>query len=110
MSILNTEYKKILFTRSDGVYVNLIVDINNPSDLDEDFLVLAVEKVDTPEETRLFYWINRQRWTINELNFFALNNNLCMKVMDKTGTTLSSFGNCGSNSRVFGFSFGQNFN
>lgn len=108
--VKNIDYKNILFTRSDGVNVNFIVSLTNPSDLNENFLVLSIEKIETPEEVRLFYWINKKRWTLNEFIFFALNHDLCIKVMDKTNNILASYGNCGSLSRVFGYPFGTIFN
>lgn len=108
--VKNTDYKTILFTRSDNVRVSCIVSLINPANLNENFLVLKIEDIDTPEEIRLFYWINQKRWTLNEFSFFALNNNLCLKVLDKLDNELASFGACGIVNRVFGFAFGINFN
>lgn len=110
MSINNVNYKNIVFTRSDGIYVNFKVNLNNPSDLDENFLVLTTEKINKPMEIRLFYWLDKKRWTINELQFFALNNSLCMTIYDKAGTELTSYGMCPSDTRVFNKIFGINFN
>lgn len=110
MSLLNVDYKQILFTRPDGINVNLKVNLNNPSDLDENFLVLSVEGINSPIESKLFYWINRKRWTLNEFVFFALNNQLCLKVADKSDVELVSYGNCSIQTRVFNYIFGINFN
>jgi hypothetical protein len=106
----NVDYKNVLFTRSDGVNVTVKVNLNNPSDLNEDFLVLNVENINSPIESDLFYWINKKRFTLNEFKYFALNNNLCMKVIDKADTVLASFGSCDTVTRVFNHVFGINFN
>jgi hypothetical protein len=110
-TVKNTAYKTILFTRSDGTYATVLVNLDDPFDLNENFLVLQIENVNTPKELRLFSWINNKRWTLNEFNFFALNNDLCLRVLDKTNNVIVSYGNCGSLvQRVFGFPFGINFN
>ena len=110
MSIVDVDYKNISFTRPDGVNVNLKVNLNTHSDLDENFPVLSIDGIDRPAEFKLFYWIDKKRWTLNEFIFFALNNNLCMKVSDKDFNELGSYGNCSIQTRVFNFIFGINFN
>lgn len=108
--INDIDYKTISFTRSDGVDVTYKVALNNPTDLNENFLVLKGEGISKQKEMELFYWLDNKRWTINELQYFALNNELCMKIFDKSNAELASYGVCAINNRVFGFTFGYNFN
>jgi hypothetical protein len=110
VGLINADYKNIKFSRSDGIEVNVKVNLNDPSDLDEDFLVLSIENINTPIEVRLFYWINKKRWTLNEFKFFALNNNLCIQIYDKQNNELASLGVCGISARKFNNVFGNNFN
>ena len=107
----NIDYKNLSFERSDGIFVNLIIEMNNPSDLNENFLVLKKQFVTNFKEIDLFYWIDGKRFTLNELKFFSLNNGLCLKIKDKTNTTtLASYGDCAALNRVFGQAWGINFN
>jgi len=108
--IKNTDYKNILFTRSDGISVNYIVLLNDPTDLNENFLVLGSEGIDTSVEINMFGWIDNKRWTLNEWTYFALNNQLCMKISDKNHVELASYGMCGSTTRIHGFAYGTNYN
>jgi hypothetical protein len=108
--VKNTDYKNILFTRSDGIYVNYIVLLNDPTNLDEDFLVLDSEDIDTSVEIDMFGWIDNKRWTLNEWIYFALNNQLCMKISDKNDVELASYGMCGGITRIHGFAYGNNYN
>jgi len=110
VSLSDVQYKKIIFTRSDGVNVTLKVSLLNPSDLSENFLVLNVSGIKTSTDSLLFSWIKLSRYTFNEFNFFALNNNLCVKVTDNLDVELASYGTCSLTNRVFGFSFGEIFN
>lgn len=110
MNVLQLELKTITFTRSDGVNVSLLVDLKSATNLNEDFLVLSIYNINTPVEIKLFYWLDKKRWTLNELRFFALNNNLCMKIFDKTNTSLASYGICGNQLGIFDKQFGINFN
>lgn len=109
MSLSNVDYKKISFTRSDGVDVVLSANLNDPTDLNEDFLVLDVRGIDTPIERDLFYWIDRKRWTLNEIQYFALNNTLCVRIYDKANTELASYGICSNISRIHDSVFDINF-
>jgi hypothetical protein len=109
-SVKNIDYKKITFFRSDGIMIDLIVSMIDPFDVNENFLVLKTENITSPKEIRLFYWIDRKRWTLNEFIFFALNNDLCLKISDKNNNEITSYGNCTVSNRIFGFAFGINFN
>lgn len=110
MGVSNVEYKTISFTRSDGIDVELKVTLIDPFNLDENFLVLNVSKINNPKEVALFYWIDIKRWTLNEFNFFALNNNLCLEIKDKQSTLLASYGICGNRNRIFNNKFSTVFN
>lgn len=94
MSIENVEYRKILFTRSDGVSVTVKVNLIDYTNLAENFLVLDIDQLHSSVESDLFYWINKKRWTLNEFIFFTLNNSLCMKIKEKDDTILASYGSC----------------
>lgn len=106
----NVDYRNITFTRSDNVNVNLKVSLNDATNTDSEVLVLSIDDIDNPTETDLFYWIAKQRYTLNEFIYFADNNSLCMRITDKSGTELINYGNCSVPARVFNQVFGINFN
>jgi hypothetical protein len=108
--LIDVNYKTISFTRADGVDIGLKVDLKNPFDLEENFLVLSAAKFRNNKESNLFYWITIQRWTLNELIFFALNNNLCIRITDKQNNEITTYGVCGTDRRVFNHIFGNTFN
>lgn len=112
MPLKDVDYKILSFTREDAVFVSLKVIMVDPFNLNENFQVLTKDNMNTVKEIELFNWINQQRYTINEFNFFALNNNLCLKVLDKENNVLNSFGVCGTadTNRYFALEFGLNFN
>lgn len=107
----NVDYKIISFSRGDGIFVSLKVIFNNPFNINENFLVLTKEDINSSIELNLFNWIQTQRYTINELSFFALNNNLSMSVKDKDLSEITSYGSVTAGvNRIFANTFGINFN
>jgi hypothetical protein len=107
----NVDYKTISFLRLDGIDVDVKVNLIDPFNLNENFLVLNVNKINSTKETKLFYWIGNKRWTLNEFIFFALNNNLCMKIKNKQNVELTSYGICDVEvNRVFNNIFDFKFN
>lgn len=101
----------ISFTRPDGINVLYKARMVNAFDTNENFLITESEGIESDKEIKLFYWLDKKRWTINELSFFALNNELCMRIFDESKVEITSYGVCSSQfSRVFGFNFGINFN
>lgn len=109
MGLANVDYKKIVFSRYDGIDVSVIADLKNPFDLDESFLVLDIDGIDTPKEINLFYWIDLKRWTLNEFQYFALNNTMCIQIYDKQENEITSYGYCANSVRVHDLIFGINF-
>lgn len=111
MSLINVQYKTILFTRADGIEVAVKVNMQDPFNLNENFLVLNVSKINSSKESKLFYWIDAKRWTLNEFVFFALNNKLCMQIYDKQGIEITSYGICTvAVNRIFNQMFNFIFN
>lgn len=109
--LIDVDYKILSFTRPDAIDVSILVNLNNEFNVNENFLILAKYNISTVKEIELFSWINQQRYTLNEFNFFALNNDLCLKVLDKQNNVLNTLGVCGVGAgRIFGFEFGLNFN
>lgn len=111
MNLTNVQYKTILFTRDDGIEVAVRVNLNDPYNLNEDFLVLAVSKISNQKESKLFYWMDVKRWTLNEFIYFALNNRLCLRIYDKQDNEITSYGICTVTvNRVFNRMFNFTFN
>lgn len=78
----------------DVTYVSTLRDANN---LDENFTVHKTVGLDNPKELQLFYWITKGfRWTLNEMIFFAICNDMCLQVRDESGNLLNAFGTCGN--------------
>lgn len=110
MSLADVDYKNLLFTRPDGVNVTVKSNLYDPNNLEEPFLVFDVQNINNQAEYDLFYWLNKTKWTLNELTYFATNNSLCMKIMDKDFSFIASYGVCPVENRVFKPFFGINFN
>lgn len=109
--LIDVDYKILSFTRADAVDVSILVNLNNEFNVNENFLVILKDNINTVKEILLFDWINLQRYTLVEFNFFALNNDLCLKVLDKQNNVLNTLGVCGvGTGRIFGFEFGTEFN
>lgn len=72
-------------------YKSTIRDVENAN---ENFIVSHPSKINSYIEKQLFYHIDRKKWTLNELIFFANNNKLCITIIDNEGVELVSYGEC----------------
>lgn len=76
------------------VLVNYHSSLSDETDLDENFHVSNPIGLDTFLERKLFYFIDQKKWTLNELIFFANNNNLCLTLLSNS-TIIAQYGICG---------------
>lgn len=74
------------FTRSNqqlvaAISVSYNSSLQDPNNLDENFHLSLPIGLDTYLERKLFYSFDAKKWTLNELIFFARNNNLCLSLL-----------------------------
>lgn len=91
--------KIIRFVRVSSVSVsNIAVDykstLTNHNDLEENFKISDPINLDTYLESKLFHFLDRKQWTLNELIFFAKNNNICLVIYDDQERELVKYGEC----------------
>lgn len=91
--------KQLVFTREDNINVSYKITLQNVNNLEENFNITDLRQLDTPQEIRLFYWLYRGGvWTLNELIFFAINNDLCINIYDHANNLVKQYGKiCGTN-------------
>lgn len=96
--------KTLQFTRtSNNIVVNYQCNLQVVADLNENFVISRPSNIDSYLEKQLFYHLDRKKWTLNELIFFAKNNNLCLKIFDQQDNLLISYGACAQNDSCIGF-------
>lgn len=83
----NTELqvKRILVS-----YNSSLQDENN---LNENFHISSPIGLDTYLERKMFYFFDNKKWTLNELTFFARNNNLCLTLL-RGSLIVKKYGKC----------------
>lgn len=79
-------------------YKSTIVNANN---LDENFRVSYPSNVNSYIENQLFYHFDRKKWTLNEMIFFANNNQLCLTIFNDNMVQIAQYGVCGGCSGGF---------
>lgn len=87
----------ITFSRlNTDINVKYKAELKNEGDLNEQFsLSLIPGTTDSYLEKKLFYHFDKKRWTLNELIFFAMNNNLCIVIRGEEGDFKVNYGVCG---------------
>lgn len=85
----------IRFSRSlSDIVVEYKATIKNVNDQDENFTINHPSKVNSYIERQLFYHFDRKKWTLNEMIFFANNNQLCLAIYNAQGLQLIQYGIC----------------
>lgn len=86
--------KHIVFTRQDAIevwYNTTLQDVNN---IGENFTIADVRKIDTYLEQKLFHSFDKKIWTLSELIFFAINNEMCLTIYDTQLNIVKKYGYC----------------
>ena len=72
-------------------YKSTIIDANNTN---ENFRVSHPSDINSYIENKLFYHFDAKKWTLNEMIFFANNNQLCLTILDDQMVQLAQYGIC----------------
>lgn len=73
--------KILIFEREqDSIHVEYKSTLVDKNDDNENFRVSYPKGIDSFLTTQLFYWFDKKKWTLNEMKFFAKNNNLTLKI------------------------------
>lgn len=92
----------IRFSRSlNDIIVEYKATIKNVADQDENFTINHPSKINSYIERQLFYHFDRKKWTLNEMIFFAKNNNLCLIIINTQDLKVAQYGVCGDCSQGF---------
>lgn len=67
--------------------------LQDKDNLDENFHLSLPIGLNTYLERKLFYSFDAKKWTLNELVFFAKNNNLCLSLV-KDNVVIKRYGAC----------------
>lgn len=88
--------KTLIFSDGDSVNVICKCTLQNYSDMEENFIITDIRGINGHPDIKLFYWLLKGLpYTLTELEFFAINNNLCIFILDPVGGFLTSYGVCG---------------
>lgn len=94
--------RTLRFTRAkNNIFVEYQSTIVNPVNLNENYRVSRPSGIDSYIENQLFYHFDRKKWTLNEMIFFANNNQLCLTIFDDDMNQLIQYGVCGGCSEGF---------
>jgi len=89
------ETTTLRFSRvANNISVDYKATLTDENDVDENFRVGAPSNINSYLETQIFYFFDRKKWTLNEMIFFANNNNLCLTIYDKQGEVVKQYGAC----------------
>jgi len=86
--------------------------LKDPANLNEQFFIDRAIDLDTYREMSLFYyWTQGIPWTLNEMIFFCINNELCLGIYnDDESALLQTYGICGpDNFGAFSSGFSNGF-
>lgn len=87
----------VTFSRlNSDIDVRYKAELQDEENLEEQFsLSLIPGTTDSYLEKKLFYHFDQKKWTLNEMIFFAMNNNLCIVIRESTGEYVVNYGVCG---------------
>lgn len=76
------------------IFVDYKCSLKDPNNVDENFKISDPINLSSYLETKLFHFLDRKFWTLNELIFFAKNNQICLIVLDENNRELKRYGEC----------------
>lgn len=79
-----------------NILVEYKATLKDAENVSENFVISHPSKLDSYIEKQLFYHLDKKKWTLNELIFFADNNRLCLVIFDSNGDEVARYGECGS--------------
>lgn len=102
--------KHLTFSNGGTITVRCTSTLEDQTDLDENFIIKGTSGINGHAEISLFYWlVKRLNYTLNELIFFAINNELCLYINDEDDTFLVRYGACIGGVGDFNFDFNNDF-
>lgn len=79
-----------------SIEVTCVCTLKDAFNTDENFLVSKINGIEDRKDIRMFYWLSKGLpYTLNELIFFAFNNDLCLYILDQNGSFINAYGYCG---------------
>jgi hypothetical protein len=82
--------KKITFKRISDVDVQFLTSLRDEENLDENFVINKVY-LNTYLESNLFFFFSKRPWTLNEMIFFAENNNMEILIYSESDELLKTY-------------------
>ena len=76
------------------ILVDYKCSLKDYNDLNENFKISDPIDLSSYLEIKLFHFLDRKFWTLNEMIFFAKNNNICLVVLDENNRELKRYGEC----------------
>lgn len=92
--------KDIVFTRQDGILVRYKATLINSGNILEQFTIADIKDKNTYLEQNLFHFLDKKVWSLVEMIFFAINNNMCLTIYDNQSNVIQRYGVCASISQT----------
>lgn len=92
----------IKFTRAlNDIRVEYQSTLIDPNNLDENFIISAPKGSVSYITNQLFYFFDRKKWTLNEMIFFANNNQFCVTIANSNKLDILQYAACANCNQGF---------
>ena len=81
------------YSAANNIFVEYKTSLQDPNNLDENFRISDPIYLSSYIESKLFHFLDRKYWTLNELIFFCKNNNICAEIREGDNTVVR-YGKC----------------